>query len=68
VISLIVLFIRLSVKMIVLAVCATIWLVWVIVALPMMLVASARGNDQSARQWERSMRWRFGRITLLPER
>jgi hypothetical protein len=62
VVSLILLLIRLSIKLVVFAVCAIIWVLWALIALVMMLIAVARGNQHSARQWERSLRWRFGRI------
>ena len=56
--GLIVLLVRLMILMVVLSV----WLVWAMIALPLMLIASATGNQRSARQWERSMRWGLHRM------
>jgi hypothetical protein len=52
--SLIFVLVRLMFLMVVLA----IWCMWLMIALPVMLIALATGNDRTARQWQRSMRWR----------
>jgi hypothetical protein len=53
VISLFILAIRLTIKMFVLA----IWLLWAMIAVTVVLIASVTGNHSTARQWQRSMRW-----------
>jgi hypothetical protein len=52
--SLIYLFIKLMWLMFVLM----FWLTWVLIALPVVVIASATGHQRAARQWQRSMRWR----------
>jgi hypothetical protein len=34
------------------------WLVWALIALTVMLIASATGNHATARRLQRSLRWR----------
>jgi uncharacterized membrane protein YtjA (UPF0391 family) len=34
------------------------WLSWMIVALPIALIAGATGHDRIARQWMQSLNWR----------
>jgi hypothetical protein len=51
--GLVVLMIRLTIAMCVLS----LWLCWAMIAFPAMLIASACGNRQAARSFERSMRW-----------
>jgi hypothetical protein len=48
-----------TIKLCVLLVMLEVWLLWAIVALPVALIASATGHDRTARQWQRSLRWRW---------
>jgi hypothetical protein len=41
-----------------LAIKLTAWLAWAMIALIVVLIALATGNDRTARQWQRSLRWR----------
>jgi hypothetical protein len=35
------------------------WCAWLVIALPVMLMALATGNDHVAKQWQRSLLWRL---------
>lgn len=48
-----------SIKLFILLVMMEAWLLWAMIAFPVALIASARGNDRVARQWQRSLRWRW---------
>lgn len=54
--------IRLSIWATIMACIACAFLVWVMIALPLMAVASMRGNPHSAARWQRSLRWRVPRF------
>jgi hypothetical protein len=49
---------RLTVMMLVLCV----WLMWAMIALPVIIIASATGNHATSRSWQRSLRWRHLRL------
>ena len=57
--SLVYLMCKLTIKLFIWYVMAAAWLMWAIIALPVVLIASASGNDRTARQWKRSLRWRW---------
>lgn len=48
----------LMIKLMIATVVLSLWLMWALIALPVMLIASATGNQRSARSWQRSLRWR----------
>jgi hypothetical protein len=54
--------IKWTIKLTWLMVVGSLWLCWAVVAVPASIVASARGNQRSAREWQRSLRW--GRMLL----
>jgi hypothetical protein len=57
--SLIYIMCKLTMKLCVWSVLVSVWLMWAMVVLPIALVASLTGNDRVARQWQRSLRWRW---------
>jgi hypothetical protein len=57
-VGLVVLMIRLTIKLTILSAYFAVWAMIVMIALPMSIVASARGNERSAREWQHAMRWR----------
>jgi len=60
--SLVFMLIRLTIWATVMAAIACAFLLWLMIALPLMVVASMRGNQHSAAHWQRSLRWRVPRF------
>lgn len=60
--SLVFMLIRLTIWAAVMAAIACAFLLWLMIALPLIAVASMRGNRHSAAHWQRSLRWRVPRF------
>jgi hypothetical protein len=57
--GLIYLFCKISIRLFIWSVLLSAWLMLAMIALPTALIASATGHDYAARQWQRSLRWRW---------
>jgi hypothetical protein len=49
--------IKVAVKLCIWLVLVEVWLLWGVAALTASAVASARGNQRAAQDWQRSMNW-----------
>lgn len=50
---------KISIKLCIWMTLLSLWLMLAMIAVPAALIASATGNERAAKQWQRSLRWRW---------